>query len=288
MRRAGVLGLVFAVVLGIVTIVVALTTSVIDNMFNGHVGLDRLPRRSRCSRSASSSWPAARSRASGEFGAYGVSMGAEGIIRLAAVHPARRRRGRPTRSGSACASRSRRCSRRCVAMRGQRGLDDAGPARAVVGALDQPRLPARRIDARAGAQLRAVHRRAGAGQAGRARPRSPTSSSACSSRASRSCCSRRCRPRCCRKLSALVERGPRRRVPRGVRKLVIVVVGIGVARRRRRRRRSGRWPGNMLFGDEVQPRQRRRRVARGRQRAVHPRAHAVAGADRARRRTRRR
>ena len=57
-------------------------------------------------------------------------------------------------------------------------------------------------------------------------------------------------------------------------------------RDRRRDDRTVRRPHPVR--PQVQPRQRRRRVARGRQRPVHPGAHAVAGADRAARATGRR
>jgi len=80
-RRAGVIGLIFATSLGLATIVLALTTSVVDNLFAGNAGLviclvvalftfgfELLARGAFAG--------------VGAFGAYGVSMGAEGIIRL--------------------------------------------------------------------------------------------------------------------------------------------------------------------------------------------------------------
>src|SRR4029077_8024201 len=80
-RRAGVIGLMFATGLGIATIVLAVTTPLVDNLFAGNVGLviclvialftfgfELLARGAFAG--------------AGEFGAYGVSMGAEGIIRL--------------------------------------------------------------------------------------------------------------------------------------------------------------------------------------------------------------
>jgi O-antigen/teichoic acid export membrane protein len=80
-RRAGVIGLWFAIGLAVVTLVVALTTPVIDNLFAGNAGLvaclvialftfgfELLARGAFAG--------------TGAFGAYGVSMGAEGIIRL--------------------------------------------------------------------------------------------------------------------------------------------------------------------------------------------------------------
>jgi O-antigen/teichoic acid export membrane protein len=80
-RRAGIIGLWFAVGLAIATVIVALTTSVIDNLFAGNVGLvacliialftfgfELLARGAFAG--------------TGAFGAYGVSLGAEGIIRL--------------------------------------------------------------------------------------------------------------------------------------------------------------------------------------------------------------
>jgi O-antigen/teichoic acid export membrane protein len=80
-RRAGVIGLMFAVGLGIVTLIVALTTTIVDSLFAGNSGLivclvialftfgfELLARGAFAGE--------------GEFGAYGISMGAEGIIRL--------------------------------------------------------------------------------------------------------------------------------------------------------------------------------------------------------------
>jgi O-antigen/teichoic acid export membrane protein len=80
-RRAGIIGLWFALGLAVGIIVVALTTSVIDNLFAGSAGLvvclivslftfgfELLARGAFAG--------------TGAFGAYGVSMGAEGVIRL--------------------------------------------------------------------------------------------------------------------------------------------------------------------------------------------------------------
>lgn len=80
-RRAGVIGLIFATGLGVATIILALTTTVVDTLFAGNVGLiiclvialftfgfELLARGAFAG--------------AGEFGAYGVSMGAEGVIRL--------------------------------------------------------------------------------------------------------------------------------------------------------------------------------------------------------------
>jgi O-antigen/teichoic acid export membrane protein len=80
-RRAGIIGLWFAVGLSVATVIVALTTPIIDNLFAGNVGLvacliialftfgfELLARGAFAG--------------TGAFGAYGVSMGAEGIIRL--------------------------------------------------------------------------------------------------------------------------------------------------------------------------------------------------------------
>ena len=114
-----------------------------------------------------------------------------------AVHPARdRQRHEPglvrTVPRGAAAARDRHRHVRAARSRHARAR------RAVVGALEQPRVPARRLVARAGAELRPVPRRAGAGQARPSARSSPTSSSGSSCRASRSCCSKQCRPRCCR------------------------------------------------------------------------------------------
>ena len=193
----------------------------------------------------------------------------------------------PTRSGTGCASRFRRCSRPASRCTGRQGLTQPGPdapwseLSSNLGYLLGGSLLAQVLSYAPflGAQVLA--------KPDSSAPRSPTSSSASSCRASRSCCSRRCRPRCCPKLSTLVSAGRDDEFQNGVRKLVLIVVGIGVL-------------GVVVGGldravrgpdpvrPQVQPRQRRRRVARGRQRPVHPGAHAVAGADRAARVTGRR
>jgi O-antigen/teichoic acid export membrane protein len=80
-RRAGIIGLLFATSLGIITAILAIFTPLVDNLFAGNVGLivclvvalftfgfELLARGAFAG--------------AGEFGAYGVSMGAEGIIRL--------------------------------------------------------------------------------------------------------------------------------------------------------------------------------------------------------------
>jgi O-antigen/teichoic acid export membrane protein len=80
-RRAGILGLAFAIVLGLATVVVATTTSLVDNLFAGNTGLVV------CLVFALFTFGfelLARGvfAGAGAFGAYGVSMGAEGVIRL--------------------------------------------------------------------------------------------------------------------------------------------------------------------------------------------------------------
>jgi O-antigen/teichoic acid export membrane protein len=80
-RRAGVIGLIFAVGLAVLTALISLFTPIIDSLFAGQAGLviclviaiftfgfELLARGAFAG--------------AGEFGAYGVSMGAEGIIRL--------------------------------------------------------------------------------------------------------------------------------------------------------------------------------------------------------------
>jgi O-antigen/teichoic acid export membrane protein len=80
-RRAGIIGLLFATGLGVLTAILAATTPLVDNLFAGNVGLvaclvialftfgfELLARGAFAG--------------AGEFGAYGVSMGAEGVIRL--------------------------------------------------------------------------------------------------------------------------------------------------------------------------------------------------------------
>jgi O-antigen/teichoic acid export membrane protein len=80
-RRAGVIGLAFASALGVLTVVIALTTPVVDDLFAGRAGLVL------CLVIALFTFGfmlLARGAfaGAGEFGAYGVSMGAEGVIRL--------------------------------------------------------------------------------------------------------------------------------------------------------------------------------------------------------------
>jgi O-antigen/teichoic acid export membrane protein len=80
-RRAGVIGLIFATGLGVITIILAIFTPLVDSLFAGNTGLviclvvalftfgfELLARGAFAG--------------AGEFGAYGISMGAEGIIRL--------------------------------------------------------------------------------------------------------------------------------------------------------------------------------------------------------------
>ena len=110
----------FATGLGIATIILAVTTSLVDNLFAGNVGLviclvialftfgfELLARGAFAG--------------AGEFGAYGVSMGAEGIIRLLPCIVLVAVGIDQTRSASVCASRSRprwRRSSRCAASTG--------------------------------------------------------------------------------------------------------------------------------------------------------------------------
>ena len=80
-QRAGILGLAFAVALGLTTVIVAATTSIVDNLFAGNTGLVV------CLVFALFTFGfelLARGvfAGAGAFGAYGVSMGAEGVIRL--------------------------------------------------------------------------------------------------------------------------------------------------------------------------------------------------------------
>ena len=80
-RRAGIIGLLFAVGLGLLTTVMAIFTPVVDNLFAGNVGLVA------CLIIALFTFGfelLARGAFAGvgAFGAYGLSMGAEGIIRL--------------------------------------------------------------------------------------------------------------------------------------------------------------------------------------------------------------
>jgi O-antigen/teichoic acid export membrane protein len=80
-QRAGILGLAFAIALGLATVVVATTTSLVDNLFAGNTGLVV------CLVFALFTFGfelLARGvfAGAGAFGAYGVSMGAEGVIRL--------------------------------------------------------------------------------------------------------------------------------------------------------------------------------------------------------------
>src|SRR5438067_1257657 len=80
-RRAGVLGLAFAVALALVTIAIAAGTSVVDSLFAGNVGLVVCLALSLFTFGLELLARGAFAGA-GRFGAYGVSMGAEGVIRL--------------------------------------------------------------------------------------------------------------------------------------------------------------------------------------------------------------
>ena len=141
-RRAGILGLGFAVTLGLVTIVVGATTSVVDNLFAGNTGLIA------CLVIALFTFGfelLARGvfAGAGAFGAYGVSMGAEGVIRLI-----------PCIALAAAGVTNPVYFGLCLALPPALATLDraAGPDRprharapgAVVGAVGQPRLPARR------------------------------------------------------------------------------------------------------------------------------------------------
>ena len=79
------------------------------------------------------------------------------------------------------------------------------------------------------------------------------------------------------KLAALAGAGRHDDFRAGLKKLLVIVVGVGVlgvVAGATHRAVRGRDP----LRREVQPRKRRPRPARGRQRVVHPRAHARAGA----------
>ena len=168
-RRAGLLGGAFSVVLALGIIVVSTTTGFVQHKFNGHVGLVV------CLVVALFTFGVeylARGAFAGvgRFGAYGLSLGAEGVIRLLPCVPlAIANVTNPVWYGL-CLAVPPLLATRC-AMYGQSGLMLPGPGGAVVGALEQSRLPARRIAARAGAELRAVPGRPGAGEAEAARPR---------------------------------------------------------------------------------------------------------------------
>jgi len=80
-RRAAAIGLVFATALGIITAVVAIFTPMVDTLFAGKAGLVICLVMSLFTAGFLLLARGAFAGA-GEFGAYGVSMGAEGIIRL--------------------------------------------------------------------------------------------------------------------------------------------------------------------------------------------------------------
>ena len=80
-RRAGAIGLLFATGLGIMTLALAIFTPVVDNLFAGNGGLIICLVISLFTFGFLLLTRGAFAGA-GEFGAYGVSMGAEGIIRL--------------------------------------------------------------------------------------------------------------------------------------------------------------------------------------------------------------
>ena len=85
-QRAGLLGLVFSMIIAVGVVVLALTTHVVQNKFNDHVGLVV------CVIIALFTYGTlflARGAFAGvgKFGAYGLSLGAEGIIRLAPCIP---------------------------------------------------------------------------------------------------------------------------------------------------------------------------------------------------------
>jgi O-antigen/teichoic acid export membrane protein len=80
-RRAGVIGLIFATALGVITIFLAIFTPLVDNLFAGNTGLAVCLVISLFTFGFELLARGAFAGA-GEFGAYGVSMGAEGVIRL--------------------------------------------------------------------------------------------------------------------------------------------------------------------------------------------------------------
>jgi len=83
-RRAAVLGLAFAVGLAVITIVAAIFTPVVDNLFNGNVGLIACLVLSLFTYGFELLARGVFAGA-GRFAAYGISMGAEGTIRLIPV-----------------------------------------------------------------------------------------------------------------------------------------------------------------------------------------------------------
>ena len=188
----------FATGLGIATIVAgALTTTLVDNLFDGNVGLVVCLVIALFTFGFELLAARARSRATGAFGAYGVSMGAEGVIRLlpcivlVAVGSTN-----PVWFGLCLAIPPALAT--LVALRGQHRLMTPGPEApwselsTNLGLLLGGSLLAQVLSYAPflGAQLLATPARAGRGRRLHRRP-VPLA-------ASRSCCSRRCRPRCCR------------------------------------------------------------------------------------------
>ena len=269
----------FATGLGIATIILAVTTSLVDNLFAGNVGLviclvialftfgfELLAR--------------GRVRGRGRVRRLRRQHGRRGHHPPAPLHRARRRRiDRPGRLRSlprhpARAGDARRAARSAPA-------HDPGARGAVVGALDQPRPAARRLVARAGAELRAVSRRpaprhlsrAGDGRRLHRRPVPVAHSDpAVPGGAGRVAAAAR----------GAGERGPDRRLP--PRHAQPPARGERDRRRRRDRRRDARPVRRPPpLRRQVRARQPRPRPARGRERDVHLRPHHVAGVDRARR-----
>ena len=170
----------------------------------------------------------------GRFGAYGVSLAAEGIIRLLPCIPlALAGVTNPFWYGLCLAVPPLLATG--VAMYGQQRSRDAGPAApwselsTNLGYLLGGSMLAQVLSYAPfiGAQVLAKPEPA---RRGRRLHRSASSSPA-----SRSCCSRPCRPRCCPKLSTLVSAGRDDEFQNGVRKLVLIVRRHRRARRDRRR-----------------------------------------------------
>ena len=215
----------------------------------------------------------------GRFAPYGKILAAEGLIRIVPAWLLSAA-GVTSPSGTGCASRSRRCSRSLVALRGQHGLLTPGPEAPwselstnlswlFTGSLLSQVLSYSPVPRRPGDRQRQGPARLVADFiVGFFLARIPI------------LLFQAVQAALLPKLAGLAGAGQHADFRLGVRKLVFVVVGIGVigviaagtlgAHRRRDPLRR-----------QVHARQRRPRAPRRRQRALHPRPDARAGADRA-------
>ena len=216
----------------------------------------------------------------GRFGAYGLSLGAEGVIRLAAVHPARDRGRhepvlvRPVPGGPA-AARDRRRDVRAEGSRAARARPRRGRScRATSGTCS-----ADRCSRRCSATRRSSARRCSP---------SPTQRAAVADFIVGLFLSRlpillfqAVQAALLPKLSTLVSAGRDDEFQNGVRKLVLHRRRASACSAWSSAERSGRSSGRILFGNKFNLGNADVALLAAGQRAVHPGAHAVAGAHRA-------